>query len=56
MARRPGHGDAHLGLAEVYRRQKRVKDAVAEFRTGAALNPTPGLLRVIRFRLYGVME
>ena len=56
MARRPGHGDAHLGLAEVYRRQKRVKDAVAEFRTGEALNPTPGLLRVIRFRLFGVME
>lgn len=56
MERRPGHGDAHLGLAEVYRRQKRVKDAVAEFRTGAALDPTPGLLRVIRFRLYGVME
>ncbi len=56
MERRPGHGDAHLGLAEVYRRQKRVKDAVAEFRTGEALNPTPGLLRVVRYRLYGVME
>ncbi len=56
MARRPGHGDAHLGLAEVYRRQKRVKDAVAEFRTGEALSPTPGMLRVVRFRLYGVME
>jgi len=56
MLRRPGHGDAHLGLAEVYRRQKRIKDAVAEFRTGAALKPTPGLLRVIRFRLFGVMD
>ncbi|MDB5315768.1 MAG: hypothetical protein JWO24_1612 [Rhodospirillales bacterium] len=56
MARHPGHGDAHLGMAEVYRRSNRIKDAVASFRAGVALNATPGLLRVIRFRLYGVME
>lgn len=44
---------AHLGLCEVRRRQKRIKEAVAAIRRAEALGVDRALLRAQRVRLYG---